>query len=159
MRYPLAIHEVFDGYTLRSVDEEMDRGQLAEWIGRDRYHAGVMTPEFFLGIGDSRPSCYALEDAAGTLFFIRISRAARVYMQFQPVAGVEQRRRIAAGLFKGMAFLEAGLSRAGCEQWVFDTQSPGLKYLSQHRLGFTLAPDDLVRDISPPEVEQEQVLQ
>ncbi len=155
------IYGKFDGYTLREVTEKVDRARLEEWIERDQAHAGILEPGFFLGlmrdirgrlIPDPRPSCYALEDAQGTMFYIRLARAARVSIQFatEP-ASPRERLRIAKALLKGMAFLEVGLERARVEQWIFNSKSPSLRTLGEMRLGFHKSPFELVRDIPPLE--------
>jgi hypothetical protein len=150
------VREEFGNYVLRSVDAKIDRDPLARWIQQDSYHRGVFTPEFFLG-EDPRSSYYAMEDHAGVIFFIRLSRAARVYMQFPPTTGDSQaRHRLGHALLEGLAFLEVGLSRAGCEQWAFDSHAPGLRHLAMHRMGFRALPDDLVRGIRPPEGQKAQ---
>jgi len=162
-----AIHAQFDGYTLRSVSELQDRAMIQTWIDQDRFHRNVMRPEFFLGLRDDkdlgwvpdpRPNCYALEDHTGPIMFIRLSRAARVYIQFLPMLrSFDTRARIVAGLVKGMAFLEVGLARAGCEEWIFDTQSPALAALAKSRLGFEASSHEYVRSVGyfTPREEQE----
>jgi hypothetical protein len=149
------IYEKFGSYAIRGV-EEGDRPRLTEWIANDPAHVGILKPDFFLGLKrsnsgelepDPRPTCMAMEDSSGLLFFIRISRAARVYIQFPPESVPSARRRIALGLLKGMAYLECGLARAGVEQWVFDTRSPRLKHVAGLRLGFVASPDEMVREI------------
>lgn len=152
----------FDGYRLRSI-EETDYITLSEWIALDAHHAGLLTPEFFMGqtIGasggleaDPRVTAFALEQSRGPLMFIRLTRASRVHIQFAP--GPESKRsqeihrhrqQIANALFKGMAFLEVGLSRAGAAEWIFDTESHALRSLAQRRMGFTASPHELVRPI------------
>jgi len=150
----MSIFGEFDGFKLRSVDTLADLERLCEWIEADDAHRGIFPPQFFMSHklgGDSRPSCYALEDEKGVVFYIRLSRAARVRIQFAPEAAEhEQRRRVMRGLFHGMAFLESALSQAGCEEWIFDTVSPELKHLAIKGLGFTESAHELVRAIADP---------
>lgn len=129
---------------------------IQAWINNDRFHKDVMRPEFFLGlrqedgewVHDPRPNCFALEDENGVLMFIRLSRAARVHIQFMPVLrSFEARARTAAALVSGMAFLEVGLAQAGAEQWIFDTHAPALATLARTRLSFTASPHEFVRPI------------
>jgi hypothetical protein len=144
----------FDGYTLRATDALSDLEQLEKWIKADDTHRGIFEPwDFMSGIlaSDPRPTCYALEDSEGVVFYIRISRAARVRMQFGPENGRKHRGRVMQGLLHGMSFLEAGLSEAGVEEWIFDTDSPKLKLLAERLLGFTESTHELVRSISRPE--------
>ena len=148
----------FDDYTLREVSLDRDAVQLTGWIARDPYHQHLKPP-FFLGMieaadgylqPDPRPSCYALEDVNGEIFYIRIDRAARVNIQFAPWGNsLSSRSRVARGLLKGMAFLEVGLGRAGVAEWVFDTRSLTLKAMAKSRLGFEENQYDLVRPIPP----------
>lgn len=148
----------FDGYKLREI-EDGDRKQLEEWIAADAHHASYFEPEFFMGrvaagegkwVIDPRATCYALEDAQGTVFYIRLSRASRVNIQFPPAEGIsEQRRRIAQGLVQGMAFLEVALSRAGVEEWIFSSESPRLRYMAEGALNFAPSRHELVRAIAP----------
>src|SRR5215472_6783485 len=121
----------FHGYKLREVDQS-DYAKIEEWIVADPYHASLFDPDFFLGrevngegklVTDPRASCYALEDAQGEVFYIRLSRATRVNIQFPPVANHNQRKRVAMGLMQGMAYLEVALSRAGSEEWIFNSNA------------------------------------
>jgi hypothetical protein len=137
----------FEGYALRAVGEA-DRAELEQWIAADPCHAGVVKPEFFMGLtpemaADPRATCYGLEHKGHNLFYIRLSRAARVNIQFAP-------RRPwlnTIALIKGMAFLEVGLARAGAEEWIFNTQSTQLREMTEKHMGFVGSPDELVRMI------------
>lgn len=153
------IYAKFDGYTLRQVTEA-DRPALEKWIGEDRRHDGVLDANYFLGrLGDGsedrRPTCCALEDQAGTVFFIRLSRASRVRIQFGTARGARARSRVATALMKGMAFLEVALQRAGCEEWIFDTGDPRLAEMAKRHMGFEDSPDEMVRAIEPAERRKE----
>jgi hypothetical protein len=144
---------MFDGYALRMVTEA-DRAQLEDWIAADPCHAGVMKPEFFMGVEaelapDPRATCYALEHDGHTLFYIRLTRAARVNIQFAP--GRPWLNAIA--LVKGMAFLEVGLARAGAEEWIFNTESSQLRGLAEKHMQFVRSPHELVRAIPRPRTE------
>ena len=147
----------FDGLKLREVGEE-DYARLEEWIAADPAHASLFEPDFVLGrevngegelAADPRATCYAIEDKAGTVFYVRLSRAARVHIQFAP-----QRERsvtplrTAKALQRGMAFLEVMLSRAGAAEWIFETQNGQLEKLADTLLGFVLSPNEMVRPIA-----------
>ncbi len=143
----------FDGYTLRAVTEA-DRPALEEWIKADPWHEGILDANFFLGRNrdgqnDSRATCCALEDENGVVFFIRLSRAARVNIQFAPSRGVRRRKRIAEGLFRGMAYLEGILQKVGCEQWIFDTGDARLAETARRHMAFEDSPNEMVRQIEP----------
>lgn len=147
----------FDGLKLREANEG-DCAKLEEWIAADPAHASLFEPDFFLGrevgksgelAADPRATCYALEDKAGAIFFIRIERAARVYIQFAPQPERSATPlRTAKGLVKGMAFLEVGLARAGASEWVFETQNSSLKKLAETVLGFHSSKSEMIRPIT-----------
>lgn len=156
----------FDGFILRPVTEQ-DYPALEEWIAKDPFHASMFEPDFFMGrevnssgelAPDPRATCYALEDSEGTVFFIRMSRAARVQIQFPPEEKSRERRRIAKGLMKGMAFLEVALSRAGAEEWIFESESPRLRHLAEIALGFAESPHEMVRPITRLEALEKPLL-
>jgi hypothetical protein len=137
----------FDGYQLREVTEA-DRAELAAWIALEPSHAGVK-PEFFMGLDeqlapDPRATCYAMEQKGKTLFYIRLSRAARVNIQFGPGG---RRWANAIPLVKGMAFLEVGLARAGAEEWIYNTQSNRLREMTEKHMQFERSPFEMVRMI------------
>lgn len=148
----------FDGYMLREVSVDTDIRRLVDWISADPYHQHIK-PEFFLGKledpkgyvakSDPRPTCYAMEDEEGVIFYIRIDRAARVNIQFQPLDPkfILARGRVAKALLKGMAALELGFRQANVSEWVFESQAPDLRLMARTRLGFLESPHDLVRPI------------
>lgn len=152
----------FDGYTLREADSITDLETLAAWIEADETHRGIFAPQHFLSgalAADPRPGCYALEDATGeVVFFIRLSRAARVQIQFPPEADRDSSRTL-RGLLHGMAFLEVELAQAGCEEWIFDTMNPQLKKTAERLLGFTESTHEMVRAISRPGEKREVEVQ
>ena len=159
----------FDGYVLRAV-EERDRAQLAEWIAADKHHAGLLDPEFFMGLAldsggelapDPRVTVCAIDDGKRTLMFIRLTRASRVHIQFAPQHSTGrsihiERRQTANALLKGMAYLENALERAGAMEWIFDSKSPALRVMAQRRLGFIASPLELVRMIPRLEHPEDQ---
>jgi hypothetical protein len=147
----------FDGLTLRVTDTLGDLEKLSDWIQADDAHRDIYSPHFFMGGKfslDDRPSYYALEDDQGVIFYIRLSRASRVRIQFAPDSS-EQRSRNMRGLLHGMAFLENVLAQAGCEEWIFDTDNPELKKTAERILGFTESTHELVRAIAEPEKKKE----
>jgi hypothetical protein len=156
----MAIVAKFDGLTLREV-EERDREALNAWIEADPYHQALLDADYFLGRtpegnADPRGSCYALEDSDGEVMFIRLSRISRVNIQFKPGRKKAEKERTAHALMCGMAFLETHLSRAGAEEWMFETSSPELKKLATRRMGFQASPFELRRYIPSPDVSDEQ---
>lgn len=146
----MSTRATFDGLTLRDADQIADLERLDKWIEADDAHRGIFAPGFFMSgelSEDPRAQCYALEDDQGVVFYIRLSRVSRVRIQFAPDT---QKVRILRGLFKGMAFLEGQLARVGCDEWIFDTSSPGLKRIATDVLGFTESTHELVRPIASP---------
>jgi hypothetical protein len=149
------IRAKFGSFTLRSVDPASDQPLLEAWIDEDQYHRVTMSPQFFLGerladgiwVPDPRPGCYAIEDEKGIVMFVRLSRAARVHIQFMPMTGMLPRTRTAAALLHGMRFLQVGLARAGAEEWIFSTENPALQALAKMRLGFTMSQHEWVKSI------------
>lgn len=147
----MSIQAEFNGLILRDADTLADVGRLEDWIAADEAHRGIFVPADFLSgalATDPRGSCYALEDEQGVVFYLRLSRAARVRIQFAPEANSTQKARVIRGLFHGMAFLESQLAHAGCEEWIFDTDAPHLKRLAERVLGFTESTHELVRPIA-----------
>lgn len=148
----------FNGLTLREADQLGDVQRLEDWIAADEAHRGIYTPRDFMSgqlAEDPRSSCYALEDKNGVLFYIRLSRASRVRIQFAPEGTNTQKARVIRGLFHGMTFLENQLAHAGCEEWIFDTDSPRLKRLAEQVLGFTESTHELVKPIANPDQPKE----
>jgi len=144
----------FAGMKFREVGEA-DREMLEAWIAADPEHRMTMFAETFLGqlpdgSPDPRPTCLALEDEKGVVFFVRISRAARVTIQFATDDSRGGRLRNATALTEGMALLESILERAGVEEWIFNTRSARLKELAKSRMGFEESPRELTRSIAPP---------
>lgn len=149
----------FDGYKLRTVDTLADIQTLDDWIQADEAHRAIYNPSFFMSgkfNPDSRAACYAIEDADGVIFYIRLSRASRAHIQFPP-EDTRKRGRIARALKYGMVFLEHQLARAGCEEWVFNTETKRLKKYAELGLGFTASTHELVRLIPDPAGEKQEV--
>ena len=144
----------FGDYSLRSV-QEGDRPQLDDWIAKDEEHRGKFAADDFIDAG-SHILCYALADSQGEVLYIRLSRAARVRIQFGPESSKKERHRAAAGLLHGMAFLEAMLRQIGVEEWIFDTSNPELAAFATTRLGFTASTNELRRPIPPPDGQNAQ---
>jgi hypothetical protein len=143
----------FDGLTLRATGEQ-DGETLEKWIAGDDWHRGELEPDYF--IGDE--GCFAIEDQDGVVFYIRLTKAARVRIQFDTEnMRVRQKARVARALEKGMALLEVGLSRSGVDEWVFDTRDEPLRGFAKKHLGFRESEQDLVREIAALEAEAAEV--
>lgn len=143
----------FDGFHFRTPNTLADLERLSDWIEMDQAHQGIYTPDYFMGgkfSTDPRSTYLVLEDVDGEVFYVRISRAARVRIQFSPDTSEPQRSRNLRGLLHGMAFLEAEISRQGVEEWIFDTENPELKKAAEKILGFTESTHEMVRAIADP---------
>lgn len=144
----------FGEYTLRGVDED-DRRRIEDWIVQDQDHREQFTANDFIEdtrLGEDEPHalCYVLADRIGDVFFLRLSRAARVRIQFGPNLNKSERYRSARAMLHGMAFLEGMLQHLGVEEWIFDTANPELAAFATARLGFTASTNELKRPISSP---------
>jgi hypothetical protein len=144
-----------DGFTLREVSE-VDRPMLNKWIKADPRHGEEADANYFLGLTpegtpDPRPTCYAIEDQSGNpLLFIRLSKIARVRIQFQTSRTRTHKLQTAQALIKGMAYLETLMAQANVEEWIFDTENMELATFAITNLGFEASPDELKRGIKPP---------
>jgi hypothetical protein len=121
----------FEGYFLRELDEE-DYKRLQEWVAADSAHAGVLDAEFFMGEAIDSQGQLAPDPAQDG------SREAGTALH-------KYRKDLQNALFKGMAFLEVGLERAGCTEWIFDSESSTLRTMVQKRMGFAASPNEMVR--------------
>jgi hypothetical protein len=150
-----------DNFSLRAVGEE-DRKLLDDWIEKDLGHKSKLEANYFLGLypdgtPDSRPTCYAIEDENGSpLLYIRLSKVARVRIQFPPLRNRRQRMLNAEALMKGMAYLEALLAQCNTEEWIFDTTNMELAHFAISHLGFQASPNEMKRGIEPPKGQNEQ---
>lgn len=124
-----------------------DKPRLAEMIAKDPYHAGKLTPEFFLGeiwdavnskwLKDPTIECAAVEDDDGTVFYVRYNRAFRMSIQFDKDLKFRNRKSLleAFPVFKNMA------KTSGFKEIVFDSESPALVAFTKKRMGFKASPD------------------
>ena len=137
----------FGGYTLRATTEA-DRALADEWIAADPFHRDTTTADFFLGT-EPGSEAFVLEDAEGKVFFIRLTRAMRIDIQFSPPVSIEARERTRDALTVGVEWLADALAKTGCRELIFESQNPALIRASEKRLGFRRSPGELVRAIGP----------
>lgn len=123
---------------LRPVSEA-DHPMLEAWIEADPEHRGRSTVEFF-----SRPSdnCYVLMDTQGPVFFLKLTRAIRMDVQFAP--GVEMRERTRHGLHRGFEVLGELLAEKGFEEAIFESKNTLLMRSMEKRTGFRRSPGEMV---------------
>jgi hypothetical protein len=130
----------FGGYTLEPTTEQ--HLELAEkWTALDKYHAGVISPEFWLYQGASTDS-YLLNDGAGPVFFLKVhqheGKRVALHIQFMPCATEQDMERTVEGLLQGTPWLEGILRESQVEEIFFDTQSKPLIAFAIKRLGFLM---------------------
>jgi hypothetical protein len=126
--------------------DETDEPRLSEWIAKDAHpqHRGVPASWWTTGTQtDDVPmgtQCFAVENAAGPIFYLKIENVMRCYIQFPP--DVERDKEITslalASAFKRFA---AGAKQMGYTEIIFDSQSRGLVNLFT-RLGFSEVRDN-----------------
>lgn len=139
----------FSGYVLEPAGAE--HLKLAQtWTAWDKYHAGIIPPEFWLYQGP-RTDSYILRDGAGWVFFLKVHadelkkdgwpRRVKLHIQFMPVVTEDDRERTMEGLLQGSRWLEELLLRNGAEEIYFDSQSRPLISFAVKRMGFRVAFD------------------
>ncbi len=129
--------QLTDELTLRPVTED-DHAMLAAWIEADPEHRGVSTVEFFAKGRD----CWVLMDAEGPVFFLKLTQAIRMDVQFAPGAGMRKRTR--DGLHQGFPPLGALLAAKGFREALFDSRNEQLRRSLEKRLSFKRMPGEMV---------------
>lgn len=136
----------FFGYTLRPATAE-DIELARAWTAADPDHRGVIAPEFWVEQAPGIDS-YVLVDAAGPVFFFRMQRAVRLFVQFAPIRNKEDEKRAREGIFHGVNFLAAALSKVHIAEMLFDSASKLLRLYVVGRLRFIPREGTLSRAIS-----------
>jgi hypothetical protein len=140
----------FDGHVVRPVTEQ-DRPYIEMQIKADPYHRDKMDADFFLKLLPGESS-WALEDRQGrVVFYFKNSPVVRMHIQF--TAG---KRRHAAGLIRGLAWIEAIFRASFFREIIFDVDSTELEAFAKGRLGFVDAPHTLSRLITSPQAKESQ---
>jgi hypothetical protein len=135
-------------YHLRRAGAQ-DLDLLAVWIAADPDHRNTVQPEFFATQGDGL-ECFAVEDESDTVvFYIKMTRALRLDIQFGPEETLAQREQNADALRSGFEWLHAGASGAGIHQILFNSTNPPLVNFATRRLGFDRSPEELLRVVTP----------
>lgn len=134
-------------YTLRPVSDR-DRDLLAIWIEQDPDHRDRVKPEFFLDSKDGM-ECFAVEDAAGVVvFYIKMTRALRLDIQFGPDETREQRERNVDAMREGFNWLRLGAAGSGIHEILFNSTNIPLVNFAERRLAFRKAPDELSHKVT-----------
>lgn len=132
----------FGQYELRPATAE-DADLAHEWTAADPAHAGIISPRFWLE-QDRGVDCYLLSDAEGPLFFFRMQRAARLFIQFSPTATAQRTRQ---GLEEGMKWLNMALATVSVTEILFDSASKLLRRFVTGKLGFRPQPESLSKSV------------
>lgn len=116
---------------------DLDKEQIAAWIAADPDHKGKSKPEFWLP--DKNISCFAAEDDAGMVFFVRAETVMRLHIQFAP----QQRLRTAKAIEEFTPWIAAAAKKRGCKQLIFESVfAPLIRFLQ--RRGFCASPNEQV---------------
>ncbi len=137
----------FGPYTLRMATAE-DAALAEKWIQADPFHRERVSADFFTkeepGVG-----CYVLLDHDGPIFFFRTENAVRVHIQFADPGLPSSRERNRDALRDGMDWLALQLAARSIYEILFDSNNPILRRMTEKRLSFVAAPDDLRRSLAP----------
>lgn len=109
---------------------EQDLEILKQWIDADPAHKDVIDPEFWIrptedGKPEAGVKCLRVEDDNGTVFYLRLENALRVYIQFPPDEEVSK-TRVASALRRMIWFVGGGAKKAGYHEAIFDSKSEKL---------------------------------
>lgn len=130
--------ELGGGLELREVRPE-DHALLCAWIDADPHHRGKTLPSFF----EAAKDCFLLHDEHAPVFFLKLSRAVRLDVQFAPGDRIRTRR----GLHEGFPPLAAILAATGAEEVLFAADTELLARSMEKRMGFKRSPHELVRSL------------
>lgn len=136
----------FFGYTLRPATAK-DLELARAWTAADPAHHGVIAPEFWIEQGIGIDS-FVLTDAGGPIFFFRMQRAVRLFVQFAPIKNKVDEARARDGIFRGVNFLVGALAKVQICEMLFDSTSKLLRLYVVGRLRFTPREGTLSRAIS-----------
>lgn len=125
----------FGKYLVRPVTEQ-DREYLKECIAKDEYHRERFTPNFFLRLRPGQDA-WALEDENGkVVFYFRTDTAVRFHIQFTDSDSLTAKRRNAAAMIEGLAWLVGVLRGNRFHEIITDPDSPELQVFTKRHLGF-----------------------
>lgn len=119
----------------------LDKNQIAEWIALDPDHAS-QSADFWLEKDNDKVDCWAVEDAKGTIFYVRAEKLLRLHIQFAPPT---EHRRLAVAINE---FTETIKQKAkpDFKQLIFESvMEPLIRFL--HKRGFRSSPHEEVCDL------------
>lgn len=140
----------FFGYELREATPE-DLALATAWTEADPDHRDSIKPEFWIQnepvkTGDMAER-YLLIDPRGAVFFIRLEKAIRIYIQFSPDKSAEAIHRNGDALQQGFRWLTAMLAVKSIGEVIFDSKVQALRGFCGRRLGFKQKKDSLTKRI------------
>ncbi len=119
---------------------DQDKEQIAAWVHADPDHTGKSSPDFWFP--NKNISCFAVEDEAGTIFYVRAETVMRLHIQFAP----QQRWRTAKAIDEFTPWISAAAHKRGCKQLIFESVfAPLIRFLRKR--GFCASPNEQVLDL------------
>jgi hypothetical protein len=141
----------FLGYELREATPD-DLALATEWTLADPEHKDSITPDFWI---QSEPITngdiaerYILIDPAGAVFFLRLDKAIRIYMQFSPDKSADAIERNREAMTQGFRWLSAMLTIKSIAEVIFDSQVQALRAFCGRRLGFKQKKNTLTKRLA-----------
>jgi hypothetical protein len=134
----LPVYE-FDGYTFRPATAK-DLPLARQWNRMDPDHTWELQyPEYWIE-QNSQVNSYLLEDAIGTLFFVKSIRhmgnEVEISLQFDRQHGMVSKGRVTRGMEVGFAWLKKALPMNGFTALYFVSKTEELISFTEKRLGF-----------------------
>ena len=118
----------------------------------DPEHKDSITPDFWI---QSEPITngdiaerYILIDPAGAVFFLRLDKAIRIYMQFSPDKSADAIERNREAMTQGFRWLSAMLTIKSIAEVIFDSQVQALRAFCGRRLGFKQKKNTLTKRLA-----------
>lgn len=151
----------FLGYELREATPD-DLPLATEWTKADPEHNGSIDPDFWIQAKrnpetgelqhqpmklDPGAERWVLTDRHGAVFFFRIEKAVRVYIQFGPNKTSRDRDRNGKAMECGFKWLATMLAMRSVREIVFDSRVDALRAFCGRRLGFKQKASTLTKRI------------
>lgn len=140
----------FFGYELREATSE-DLALATEWTEADPEHKDSIKGDFWIQAepvknGDMAER-YVLVDPSGAVFFLRLEKAVRIYIQFGPDRSAKGYERNREALQIGFRWLTTMLAVKSIGEVIFDSKVDALRAFCGRRLGFKQKKDSLTKRI------------
>lgn len=122
---------------------EADRQQIADWIAADPDHRDRGNPDFWLPDPTGEGDCFAMQDAEGTIFYVRAENVVRLHIQFAPPS---EKRRLAPAIDEFTKLMAKGAKAKKYAQLIFEsTVLPLTRFLTKR--GFRPSRNEFVMDL------------